>query len=71
MGAVIHHKVLARQQFGAPPLRSAIDLITCLMHDVEQALNEGKAALLLTLDIKEAFDTVLPGRLVYRLRAQE
>jgi ribonuclease HI len=66
----IHHKVLTRQQFGALPLRSAIDLTTCLTHDVEQALNEGKTASLLTLDVKGAFDTVLPGRLLYRLRVQ-
>lgn len=66
----IHHKVLTRQQFGALPLRSAIDLTTCLTHDVEQALNEGKTASLLTFDVKGAFDTVLPGRLLYRLRVQ-
>ncbi|KAF7139722.1 hypothetical protein CNMCM5793_007559 [Aspergillus hiratsukae] len=35
-----------------------------------QALNEGKTASLLTVDVKGAFDTVLPGRLVHRLRAQ-
>ena len=66
----IHYKVLARQQFGALPLRSAIDLTTCLTHDVEQALNQGMTASILTLDIKGAFDAVLPGRLVRRLREQ-
>jgi hypothetical protein len=66
----IHYRVLASQQFGALPLRSAVDLTTCLLHDVEQALNQGKTASLLTLDIKGAFDGVLPGRLVYQLRAQ-
>jgi hypothetical protein len=59
----IHYKVLASQQFGALPLRSAIDLTTCLLHDVEQALNQGMTASLLTLDAKGAFDGVLPGRL--------
>ena len=66
----IHCKVLSSQQFGALPLRSAVDLTTCLLHDVEQALNQGKTATLLTLDVKGAFDGVLPGRLIYRLRAQ-
>ena len=64
------HKVLASQQFGALPLRSAVDLTTCLTHDVEEALNKGLTATLLTLDVKGAFDTVLPGRLVHRLREQ-
>ncbi|KAI9039460.1 reverse transcriptase [Aspergillus affinis] len=66
----ISYKVLASQQFGALPLRSAVDLTTCLLHDVEQTLNQGKTASLLTFDIKGAFDGVLPGRLVYRLRTQ-
>jgi ribonuclease HI len=66
----IHYKVLASQQFGALPLRSAIDLTTCLLHDAEQALNQRQTATLLTFDVKGAFDGVLPGRLVHRLRAQ-
>lgn len=66
----IRSKILASQQFGALPCRSAIDLTTCLTHDVERALNEGKTASMLTLDIKGAFDAVLPGRLVRRLREQ-
>jgi ribonuclease HI/endonuclease/exonuclease/phosphatase family metal-dependent hydrolase len=66
----VSHKVLASQQFGALPLRSAVDLTTCLTHDVEEALNQGLTASLLTLDVKGAFDTVLPGRLVRRLREQ-
>lgn len=59
----IHHKVLASQQFGALPLRSAIDLTTCLLHDAEQALNQKQTATLLTFDVKGAFDGVLPGGL--------
>lgn len=66
----IKHKVLASQQFGALPLRSAIDLTTCLLHDAEQALNQKQTASLLTFDVKGAFDGVLPGRLVHRLRSQ-
>jgi Reverse transcriptase (RNA-dependent DNA polymerase)/Endonuclease-reverse transcriptase len=66
----VTHKVVASQQFGALPLRSAVDLTTCLTHDVEDALNQGRTASLLTLDVKGAFDAVLPGRLVRRLREQ-
>ncbi|EED17315.1 reverse transcriptase, putative [Talaromyces stipitatus ATCC 10500] len=66
----IHYKVLARQQFRALPLRSANDLTTCLTHDVEQALNQGMTTSLLTLDVKGAFNAVLPGRLIRRLCEQ-
>lgn len=55
-------KVLSPQQFGALRLRSATDLATCLTHDVEEAL--------LILDVKGAFNAVLPGRLIRRLREQ-
>ena len=64
------HKVIEKQQFGALPLRSAVDLTTCLTHDVESALNSKLTASLLTLDVKGAFDGVLLGRLVKRLREQ-
>jgi ribonuclease HI len=63
-------KILHSQQFGALPLRSAIDLTTALTHDVEKAWQKGRIASLLTLDIRGAFNTVLPGRLVQRLRKQ-
>lgn len=66
----VAYKVLASQQFGALLLRSAVDLTTCLTHDVEDAINRGLTASLLTLDVKGAFDAVLPGRLVRRLREQ-
>lgn len=63
----ITHKVLHPQQFGALPSRSATDLATCLIHDVEDAWAQGHRASMLTLDIKGAFDAVLPGRLIQRL----
>lgn len=66
----VREKVLACQQFGALPRRSAIDLTTCITHDIERALNEGRTASMLTLDVKGAFDSVLPGRLIRRLREQ-
>ncbi|KAI0993970.1 hypothetical protein K3495_g14214 [Podosphaera aphanis] len=66
----IKHKLLTRQQFGALPLRSSVDLTTCLTHDIENALARGETASIATLDIKGAFDAVLLGRLVRRLREQ-
>jgi hypothetical protein len=63
-------QVTNNQQFGALPLRSSVDLTTCLTHDVEEALATGYKASLLTMDVKGAFDTVLPGRLAPRLREQ-
>lgn len=66
----VKYKILESQQLGALPCRSAVDLTTCLTHDVERALYEGRTASMLTLDVKGAFDAVLPGRLVRRLREQ-
>jgi len=63
-------QVTNSQQFGALPLRSSVDLTTCLTHDVEKALASGYKASMLTIDVKGAFDAVLPGRLAYRLREQ-
>ena len=42
---VITYKVVASQQFGALPLQSSIDLMTCLTHDIEQALTTSKRPL--------------------------
>ncbi|KAI0998731.1 hypothetical protein K3495_g9465 [Podosphaera aphanis] len=64
----IKHKLFTRQQFRALPLRSSVDLLTCLTHHIESALARGETASIATLDIKGAFDAVLTGRLVRRLR---
>jgi hypothetical protein len=48
----------------------SIDLTTYLIHDIEEAINSRLKAILLMLDVKGAFDVVLLGRLVYRLREQ-
>lgn len=68
--AAITQKTLHPQQFGALRKRSAIDLVGCLIHDVEKARARKHVASLLTMDIKGAFDTVLPGRLQNRLCEQ-
>ncbi|KAI1003397.1 hypothetical protein K3495_g4812 [Podosphaera aphanis] len=67
---VISSRVLSPQQFGALSLRSATDLTTCLTHDIEEALNRRLTAFFLTLDVKGAFNAVLPGRLVRHLYEQ-
>ena len=63
--AAVNLQLLLTVLFRYIPLRSAIDLTKYSTHDVEQALNEGKPASLLTLDVKGAFDTVLSGRQLY------
>ncbi|OHW96943.1 endonuclease reverse transcriptase [Colletotrichum incanum] len=63
-------RVLHDQQFGALPLRSCSDLIAAAIHDIEYAWQRGLVTSMLTLDIKGAFDAVLPGRLIRRLRCQ-
>ncbi|KHJ30301.1 hypothetical protein EV44_g3340 [Erysiphe necator] len=68
--AAVRQGVLSTQQFGALPKRSATDLVSCLVHDVERARSHGKLASLLTLDIKGAFDTVFSGCLKRRLHEQ-
>ena len=62
--------MIEKQQFSALPLRSTVDLTTCLTHDVELALNSKLTTSLLTLDVKGAFNGVLLGCLVKRLREQ-
>ncbi|POS88395.1 hypothetical protein EPUL_000058 [Erysiphe pulchra] len=68
--AAITQKSLHPQQFGALRKRSAIDLIGCLIYDVEKARARKHVASLPTMDIKGAFGTVLPGRLQNRLCEQ-
>ena len=64
-------QVTNSQQFGALPLQLSVDLTTCLTHNIEKALASGYKASLLTMDVKGAFDAVLPGRLALRLREQD
>ncbi|EFZ03294.1 Reverse transcriptase [Metarhizium robertsii ARSEF 23] len=64
------YKVLHPNQAGALPKRSATDIVTALLYDVERALGNGKMATLVTMDVKGAFDAILPNRLILRLRRQ-
>ena len=68
----IKYKVLHPQQFGALPLRLSADLIICLIYNIEEAWAKDRKLIssVLTADIKGAFNAVLPGYLLRRLRAQ-
>ncbi|TVY73912.1 putative RNA-directed DNA polymerase from transposon BS [Fusarium oxysporum f. sp. cubense] len=68
--AAVHYSVLHSQQAGALPKRSATDLVTALIHDIEEAFARKKVATLVTMDVQGAFDTVMCNRLVLRLREQ-
>ena len=63
-------EIVGKQQFSVLALRSVVDLTICLTHDIEAALLANLKASFLMMDVKGAFDIVLPGRLVYRLREQ-
>lgn len=66
----LSNRVISPTQFGALPGRSAMDLVECLVHDVEKAWEAKQVCTLATLDIQSAFDSIQPGRLFVRLREQ-
>lgn len=66
----VTHEVVGHQQFGALPKRSATDLVSCVVHDIEEARSQGWAATFITLDVQGAFDAVLHNRLIRRMQSQ-
>ena len=62
--------IVGRQQFGALPKRSATDLVSCVVHDIEEAKTQGWASTFVTLDVQGAFDAVLHNRLIWRMESQ-
>lgn len=54
----VREKVVSCKHFGALPRRSAIDLTTCIIRDIERAFNEGRTARMLILDVKGVFLTL-------------
>ncbi|POS87841.1 hypothetical protein EPUL_001568 [Erysiphe pulchra] len=60
--------VVGHQQFWALPKRSAIDLVSCVVHDIEEAGTRGWAATMVTIDMQGAFDAVLHNRLIWRVQ---
>nr|ABW72065.1 TE1b [Blumeria hordei] len=59
--------VAGHQQFGALHKRSANDLVTCVVHDIEEASTQEWAVTFTTLDVQGAFDAVLHNRLLQQL----
>lgn len=66
----IVHSVVGRQQFGALSKRAATDLVSCVVHDIEEARSQGWASTFVTLDVQGAFDAVLHNRLIWRMNSQ-
>jgi ribonuclease HI len=62
--------VLSPQHCGALPKRSAMDLVACFTHDVEEALARGEQVTMVTMDVQGAFDALLPRRLLQRMSEQ-
>ncbi|KAI1004647.1 hypothetical protein K3495_g3568 [Podosphaera aphanis] len=62
--------VVAHQQFGALPKRSASDLVSCVVRDIEEARTQKCTSTLVTLDVQGAFDAVLHNRLLVRMQKQ-
>lgn len=55
----IRSDIVGQQQSGALPKRSANDLVSCVVHDIEEARYQGWASKFVTLDVQGAFDAVL------------
>ena len=62
--------MVGAQQFGALPKRSANDLVSCVVHDIEEARSQGWASTFVTLGVQGAFDAVLHNRLLRRMQKQ-
>ncbi|KAI0995739.1 hypothetical protein K3495_g12440 [Podosphaera aphanis] len=66
----IEHHVVPQQLFGALPGRSAVDLVSCVVHDAEAARRCNRITALVTLDVQGAFDGVLHNHLLMQMRGQ-
>ncbi|KAI1001962.1 hypothetical protein K3495_g6240 [Podosphaera aphanis] len=66
----LSNRIISPTHFAALPGRSAMDLVECLVHDVEKVWETKQLCTLATLDIQSAFDSIQPGRLRIRLREQ-
>ncbi|POS88366.1 hypothetical protein EPUL_000107 [Erysiphe pulchra] len=60
----IVYDIVGTQQFGALSKRSATELISCVVHDIEEARSQAWASAIVTLDVQGTFDTVLHNRLI-------
>jgi len=66
----IASNLVATQQAGAVPGRSATDLIAALIHDCEAARDKKRHRALMLMDIRGGFNAVQHQRLVNRLNQQ-
>ncbi|KAI1006649.1 hypothetical protein K3495_g1566 [Podosphaera aphanis] len=64
----VTYDVVGSQQFGALLKRSETNLVSCVVHDIEEARAAGWAATFVTLDVQGAFDAVLHNRFIRRVR---
>lgn len=55
--------IVDHQQFGALPKRSARDLVSYVVHDIEEVRTQGWVSTFVTLDVQGAFDAVLHNSL--------
>ncbi|KAI0994968.1 hypothetical protein K3495_g13212 [Podosphaera aphanis] len=62
--------IVGDQQFGALPKRSANDLVSCVVHDIEETRTQKWASTFVTLYVQGAFDAVLHNRLLRRMQAK-
>ena len=66
----IRSDIVGQQQFGELPMRSAKGLVSCVVHNIEEACYQRWASTFVTLDVQGAFDAVLHNRLLWRMQAQ-
>lgn len=62
--------IVGHQHFVALSKRSVTDLVSCSVHDIEEAHTQGWVSTLVTLNVQRAFDVVLHSRLIQRMQAQ-
>ena len=67
---VIAWDIVGQQRFWALLRRSATDLVSCVVHDIEEAKTQGWASTFVTLDVRGAFDAFLHNRLIWRMESQ-
>jgi len=69
MEHLLHNHLLSNQQHGFITKRSYMTQLLSVMDDWTNALEDGYSVDVLYLDYRKAFDSVLHGRLIIKLRA--
>ena len=68
MHHVYRNELLNSNQYGFTPQKSAIEAAIVVTEYLEEALREGKIAIIVTLDVKEAFDSAWWPNIIVRLQ---